>query len=362
MSAPQPASGFDFRPLDGLVSRAVRDSVFPGASIAVLYRGRMVFHKAFGRMTYDPSGTPVDTLTVYDLASLTKTVATTSIAMQLRERDSLDLDAPVSRYLPRFSQNGKNTVTVRNLLLHNSGLRAHELFYRNCSSPEEVLDAICADSLLARPGTTTIYSDLGFIVLGKIIEKVTGTPLGENFRRRFSEPLGMRSTVFNPSALIRSRTAPVETDTAWHFKQPRPLVHDQNAALLGGVAGHAGLFSTTGDLAKFVRMMTGKGRVKGRTFFKPSTVLSFTSRSGQDTRALGWDLRALSGPSSAGDYFSSSSWGHLGFTGTSIWVDPQKDLAVIVLSNRVYPTSDNIRIRTFRPLLHDTVVRCIDGK
>jgi CubicO group peptidase (beta-lactamase class C family) len=356
---PQKVFGIDFRPLDTLVGKAVRDSVFPGASMVVLHKGRMVYHKAFGKMTYDRGSLPVDTTTVYDLASLTKAIATTSVTMQLWERDSLDLDAPVSRYLPQFSQNGKAAVTVRNLLLHNSGLRAHALFYKTCRTPDEVIDAICADSLLAAPGKVTTYSDLGFIVLGRIIEKITGKSLAENFYRRFSAPLGMTSTMFNPSSRLLSRTAPVEADTSWHFDRLRPRVHDQNAALLDGVAGHAGLFSTTGDLAKFMSMMT-RQETSGDTFFlKPSTVRMFTSRTGRNARALGWDLRAQSGPSTAGDYFSPEAWGHLGFTGTSIWVDPKQELAVIFLSNRVYPSSENIRIRAFRPILHDTVAECL---
>jgi CubicO group peptidase (beta-lactamase class C family) len=156
-----------------------------------------------------------------------------------------------------------------------------------------------------------------------------------------------------------ARVAPVETDNAWHFNRPRPLVHDQNAALLNGVAGHAGLFSTTGDLVLFIRMMMQEGHLGTTEYFKPSTVRKFTSRSGSNERALGWDLRPTSGKSSAGNLFSSSSWGHLGYTGTSIWVDPRQELAVIFLCNRVYPTSANIKIRSFRPLLHDTVARSL---
>jgi len=321
----------------------------------------VVFHRAFGHLGYGPAA-PADTTTIYDLASLTKAVATTGIVMQLVERDSLDLDAPVSRYFPAFGTHGKERVTVRNLMLHNSGLRAHTLFCRSCGTPEEVFGAIAGDSLLSAPGSKTLYSDLGFITLGRIVETITGKSLASNFRQRFSLPLGMQSTMFTPPAPYLNRIAPTEQDTTWHFGTKRPLVHDQNAALLGGIAGHAGLFSTTGDLVTYVRMLMQGGTYNGKQYFRPETVRMFTTRTGHNSRALGWDLRSPEGGSSAGSLFSVSSWGHLGFTGTSIWVDPEKDLAVIMLSNRVNPTSANIRIRTFRPLLHDTVVRCIEGK
>ncbi|MCF8382620.1 MAG: beta-lactamase family protein [Chlorobium sp.] len=358
---PRPATATDFRPLEEIAQQAVSDGVFPGTSIAVIHRGRVVFHRAFGRQAYSPSSRVADTTTIYDLASLTKAVVTTGLAMQLVERDSLDLDAPVARYLPKFGSRGKEKVRVRNLMLHNSGLRAHTLFHKTCRTPDEVFRAIDADTLLSAPGTKTLYSDLGFITLGRIVATITGKNLEANFRQRFAIPLGMRHTLFNPPSILLGSIAPTEQDTSWHFETKRPLVHDQNAALLGGVAGHAGLFSTTGDLVPYVLMLMQNGSCKGKLYARPETVRRFTSRSGRDSRALGWDLRSIEGSSSAGTAFSASSWGHLGFTGTSIWVDPEKDLAVIMLSNRVHPSSDNIKIRKFRPLLHDTVVRCISG-
>lgn len=359
LALPRQAAAGDFRPLETLVENALREGVFPGTGIAVIHRGKTIFHKAFGRQTYAAASPAADTATIYDLASLTKPVVTTGIVMQLVERDSLDLDAPVSRYLPAFASRGKQSVTVRNLMLHNSGLRAHTLYHKTCRTPEEVFQAIDADTLLSTPGVRTLYSDLGFITLGRIVETVTGRTLDANFRQRFALPLGMRHAMFNPPASLLGSIAPTEQDTTWHFRTKRPLVHDQNAALLGGVAGHAGLFSTTGDLVPYIRMLMQGGTYEGKQYFTPETVRMFTTRTGRNSRALGWDLRSLEGLSSAGTAFSTSSWGHLGFTGTSIWIDPEKDLAVIMLSNRVHPTSENIRIRKFRPLLHDTVVQCI---
>ncbi len=358
LSIPEELSAYNFKPLEAVVEHAISDTVFPGASLAVLYKGKVVFHKAFGRMTYSPKSAAVDTTTIYDLASLTKAVVTTSIVMQLVERDSLSLRAPVARYLPDFAKNGKGKVTIEQLLRHTSGLRAHTYFSKSCTTPKELFNAIAADTLLSAPGKTTLYSDLGFMLLGKIVETITGKSLASNFHERFATPLGMKSTMFTPPPSLIPRIAPVEKDTLWPFRKERPLVHDQNAALLGGVAGHAGLYATTGDLLLMTAMMMNDGSRNGQVYFRPATLRTFLARS-NSPRALGWDLRSPEGHSSAGDFFSNSSYGHLGFTGTSIWIDPEKKLAVILLSNRVYPTSDNIKIRTFRPLLHNTVVQCL---
>ncbi len=348
----------DFRPLEAVMEKAVSDTVFPGASLAVLYKGEVVFHKAFGRMTYSHQSRAAETTTIYDLASLTKAVATTSIAMQLVERDSLSLRAAVSSYLPGFAKNGKERVTIEQLMRHTSGLRAHTFFAKSCTTPEELFQAIEADTLLTVPGTTTLYSDLNFMLLGKIIENITGHTLAANFHQRFAAPLGMSATMFTPPPSLAWRVAPVEKDTLWPFKVPRPLVNDQNAALLGGVAGHAGLFSTTSDLLCFIQMIMQGGSLNHLDYFRPTTLRKFLSRT-EYPRAIGWDLRSLDGHSSAGELFSSSAYGHLGYTGTSIWVDPEKELAVIMLSNRVYPSSENIKIRKFRPLLHNSIVQCL---
>jgi CubicO group peptidase (beta-lactamase class C family) len=361
IALPARALAYDFRPVEAAVEKAVSDSVFPGASLAVLYKGRVVFHKAFGRMTYAPESSPVDTTTMYDLASLTKAVATTSIVMQLVERDSLSIQDPVSKYLPDFGTNGKEKVTIEHLLRHTSGLRAHTYFSADCRTPEEVFKAIESDSLLSTPGKTTLYSDLGFMLLGKIVTTITHQSLAANFHARFAEPLGMHSTMFTPPPSFTRRIAPAGMDKLWPFSTERPLVHDQNAALLGGIAGHAGLYSTTGDLLRLTGVLIRGGTDGHRVYLRKHTLNKFLSRSNSE-RALGWDLRSLSGHSSAGDFFSASSYGHLGFTGTSIWIDPEQELAVILLSNRVWPTSDNIKIRSFRPLIHNTVAASLGLK
>ncbi|MEI8102615.1 MAG: serine hydrolase domain-containing protein [Chlorobium sp.] len=356
---PVQLKAYHFKPLEVALRKAVCDSVFPGASVAVLYQRKVVFHKAIGRMTYNQGSAPVDTTTLYDLASLTKAIATTSMVMQLVERDSLSLQTPVATYLADFGKNGKEKVTIEQLLRHTSGLRAHTLFSKSCTTSSELFRTIAADTLLTAPGTTTLYSDLGFMILGKIVETTTGKSLASNFAARFAKPLGMSSTLFTPQSSLLRRIAPVEKDTLWPLNIPRPLVHDQNAALLGGIAGHAGLYSTTSDLLRMTAMLMNGGTLEGRRYIKKETLRKFLSRSGT-SRALGWDLRSPDGHSSAGDYFSNTSYGHLGYTGTSLWIDPEKQLAVILLSNRVYPTSANIRIRKFRPLFHNTVVQCLE--
>ncbi|HHE31745.1 MAG TPA: class A beta-lactamase-related serine hydrolase [Chlorobaculum parvum] len=347
----------NFRRLDAAMQEAVNDGVFPGASLAVIYKSKTVYHQAFGNLTYNLKDPAAETTTIYDAASLTKPIVTTSIIMQLVERDSLDLHAPVAKYLPNFACNGKKAITIEQLMRHNSGLRAHTFFAETCHTPGEVFQAIEQDTLAYKPKAKTKYSDLGFILLGRIIEKVTGQSLPANFHARFSGPLGMKSTMFNPPQQLQPYIAPTAPDTTWTLPRWRPLVNDQNAALLGGAAGHAGLFTTTGDLMKMVKMLMGGGKYNGHRYIQAKTVRMFLKKT-DAPRALGWDI-ITPGKSSAGSRFSDKSWGHLGYTGTSIWVDPKKDLAVILLSNRVWPTEENKKIRKFRPLLHDTVVKCL---
>lgn len=356
---PTQAKAPDFTRLDKLMSRAVADSVFPGASLAVIYKDKTVYHKAVGNLTYNLKAPIARTTTIYDAASLTKPIVTTSIVMQLVERDSIDLNAPVARYLPNFACNGKDKITIEQLMRHNSGLRGHDFYAKTCRTPNEVFRAIEQDSLVYKPGTATKYSDLGFILLGRIIEQVTGQSLAANFHTRFAGPLGMKSTTFNPPPRLQWRIAPTAPDTTWTLDRQRPLVNDQNAALLGGAAGHAGLFTTTGDLMKMVRMLMNDGKYKGQRYIKKKTVRKFLKKKKRWPKGIGWDFVAPE-KSSAGSYFSEKSWGHLGYTGTSIWVDPKRDLAVILLSNRVWPTEENKKIRKFRPLLHDTVVECLN--
>jgi beta-N-acetylhexosaminidase len=356
------AVGFDpkkLKALDDILLKAISDSSFPSAVLLVAKDGVIVYHKAFGTYDYSPSARRIDTGTMFDLASLTKVVATTSAAMKLVDEKKIALDDPVVKYLPAFGQNGKQQITIRNLLLHNSGLQGIKRFYLTCSNPSQLLDTLYSLPLIYRTGDSTVYSDPGIITLGKVVEKVSGTTLDRFAAREFFIPLHMENTMFNPPESRWSRIAPTEIDTVWR-KQLSPVrgkVHDENAAVLGGVAGQAGLFSTASDLAVFMEMLMNGGTYAGKRYIQEATVRMFTRKqSNHSDRALGWDTKSNTGYSSAGKLFSPNSYGHTGFTGTSVWADPDRHLFVILLTNRVYPTRENTKIYRVRPAVHDAVI------
>ena len=251
-------------------------------------------------------------------------------------------------------------MTLRHLLLHRSGFPPFRRFFLFCHNAEEMLDSVFATPLIAPPGDTTVYSDLGMITMGKVVEAVTHMPLSDFVRKEFYEPLGMTSTMFVPPPTLLPRIVPTEVDTLWRKTLVHGSVHDENAALLGGVSGHAGLFSTARDLAIFVQMLLNEGVYGGRRYLSSDIVRTFTRvrPPGQD-RYLGWDAKSPHG-SSAGDLFSPSSFGHTGFTGTSVWVDPERQLGVILLTNRVHPTRANTKLFSVRPAFHNAVVRALE--
>ncbi len=355
-------AGFDperLLALDSIIEHAIRDSAFPAAQLAVVRDGILVYNKPFGTYTYDSSLRPIDYTTVFDLASVSKVIGTTSAVMKLFDQGRIALDDSVGTYLPQFREGPKSAITIRHLIRHRAGFPPFRRFFLMCSTAEEALDSIYATPLVAVPGDTTIYSDIGMITMGKVVEKITGMPLSEFVQNEFFLPLGMKNTMYNPPADIHDRVAPTEIDTLWRKALVCGQVHDENAALLGGVAGHAGLFSTASDLAIYMQMLLNKGTYGGIRFLKESTVIEFTRKyvQGQD-RYLGWDMKSVLG-SSAGSLFSPSSFGHTGFTGTSIWTDPERKLSVILLTNRVHPTRANLKIARIRPAVHDAVVRAI---
>jgi beta-glucosidase-like glycosyl hydrolase/CubicO group peptidase (beta-lactamase class C family) len=349
-----------FRAVDSLLLAAVRDSAFPAAQIAVVRKGVLLHEASFGTYTYATGDRSIDGATVFDLASVSKVVGTTTAVMKLVDDGRVTLDDRVVRYLPRLTGGGKDSITVRHLLLHRGGFPSYRRFVAMCRDEREVFDSIYATRLVAPPGDSTIYSDIGMMLLGKVIERICGMTLAEFLREEFFVPLGMRSTMYTPPPLVRMRAAPTERDTVWRHAVVRGTVHDENAALLGGVAGHAGLFSTASDLAVFVQMLMNGGTYGGRRYVRSATVDLFVHTPGAGGRFLGWDRRAAAG-STAGDLFSERAYGHTGFTGTSIWVDPEDALAVILLTNRIHPTRANMKIANVRPLLHDAVVRAARG-
>jgi CubicO group peptidase (beta-lactamase class C family) len=353
---------YNFSKVEKVVKNAIEDSAFPGAVVLVEKDGKIIFEKAFGYFTYDKNSRPMTLNTLFDLASLTKVISTTNCAMICIDRGLFKLDDRVSKYIPEFAANGKENITVRNLLLHNSGLPAFKKYYKMFDNGGDVLEDIYTTKLDYPTGTKTVYSDLGIITLGKIIEKVTGMTLDKFAQREVFNPLGMENTMYNPPDSLKKYCAPTEYDNYWRHRQIQGVVHDETASMLGGIAGHAGLFSTAEDIARVLQMLLQDGEFNGNQIIEPGTVKLFTKQqSKESTRALGWDTKSKTG-SSAGDLFSDDSYGHTGFTGTSVWTDPERKLFVVFLTNRVYPSRENHKLFKVRPALHNAVIETLENK
>ena len=370
--------------MDGIISEAVADGATPGAVLAIARHGRFVRLRGYGKLDWAESADPADPRSIYDLASLTKVVGTTTAAMLLVDEGRLDLEAAVVDYLPWWAAGdaAKENVTVRQLLLHRAGLPPFRRFYLEMEGIDAYLSAIGGLELDYQPGTQTVYSDIGFMTLAFIIERVSGQALDEFLEERVWDRLGMHDTGFRPAGAIRNRIAPTEVDTAFRNTHVHGVVHDENAYAIGGVAGHAGLFSTATDLAVVAQMLLDEGRVVGcerldsggrdricadgvtgpLRLLSEETVREFTRRfDSQASHALGWDTPG--DQSSAGDYFTRDAFGHTGFTGTSIWIDPELDLFVVLLTNRVNPTRDNAKHVPLRRAIHDAAALAItDGE
>ena len=318
--------------IDRVVLNGIHAGGFPGAAVVVGRDGYAVVKRGYGRLTWAPDGPPVDEHTIYDLASLTKVVATTSAIMALVDDGKLDLDAPVRNYVPAFSGGAKDRVTVRHLLTHRSGLPAGRDLWRSAASPAEARRQVLESKLYCEPGACYEYSDLGADVLGFVAETVSGRRLDEFVEERVFGPLGMTDTFFRPAAELRGRIAPTEIAPPRGYPL-RGEVHDENAYALGGVAGHAGLFSTAADLSVFAQTLLNGGVYRGVRVFADSTVRLFTRRAA-GTRALGWDTCDKN--SACGELMGEPAYGHTGFTGTSLWLDPEQRMFVLLLTNRVY--------------------------
>jgi CubicO group peptidase (beta-lactamase class C family) len=365
---PRERSRIDFSEVDRVIEAAIADGAFPGAVVAIGHRGKLVHLEAFGRQTYAPDAPAIETDTLFDIASLTKVVATTTVAMILVDDGKLDLDARVDRYLPGFTGPGKERVTVRHLLAHAAGIEWWTPLFREVEGEAAYVERIVAMPLASEPGAKEVYSDLGIILLGAILEQLSGTPLDRLVAERVLQPLGMNDTLYRPPAELVPRIAPTERDDAWRGRVIHGEVHDENAFAMGGMAPHAGLFSTATDLARFAQMMLDGGRAEGgpagdHRIVERATIALFTRRAGivpGSDRALGWDTKSAEG-STAGTLFSPSSFGHTGFTGTSLWIDPERDLYLILLTNRVHPTRENRKIALVRPAVADAVVRAIES-
>ena len=358
-------------PYDSIVLSGIRRGAYPGAVLVVGRKDRIVYAKGYGHLTWS-SRSPADLpdSTLFDLASLTKAVATTTAAMILVDRGRLALDTPVVRYLPEFHGAGTAGITVRMLLTHTSGLRGDlptpEL--RALDGPAALLRAVLAETPRTPPGSRVVYSDLNFVLLGEIIGRVSGEPLDRFVTREVFAPLGLADTRYLPPARLAARAAPTGL---WHGHPVAGAVNDPTAAKAGGVSGNAGLFSTGSDLARFAQfLLRGGTRPDGTPLVSPGTLRLFTTRSpqadvGPDHRALGWEAVPTDEKvSSAGTRFGPRSFGHTGWTGTSLWVDPDRDLFVILLTNRAFAPRSRTPftvLKEVRGRLADAAARWSDG-
>jgi CubicO group peptidase (beta-lactamase class C family) len=362
----------------GILTEAIDARAFPAASIAITHHDRLIALKSFGHFTYGegPAGAPlfsrtsreggdfdVKLATLFDLASITKTVATTTAAMILYERGLLELEAPVVGVVPEFKTDStgspdprRSDITFRMLLAHSSGLPAYEKLFLKAHSRDALLQAAFTTPLSADPGTRAEYSDIGFILLTAALERLAGESLDVFCQREVFGPLAMINTIFNPAPDTRSKIPPTADDRTFRNRIIQGEVQDENASVLGGVAGHAGLFSTAENLARFAHVLLHDGR----PILRPETVALFTRREPAPpgtSRAMGWDTP--SSPSQSGKYFGAHSFGHLGYTGTSLWIDPDRRLSTILLTNRTWPDCANQAIKQVRPRFHDAVIEAL---
>lgn len=352
-----------FEDIAAAVETGISRGVYPGAVVVVGRHDRILYARGFGRFTWNSSAPiPHPDSTLWDVASLSKVVATTSAMMLLVDRAAVDLDAAVSRYLPRFSGGAKDSVTVRQLLNHTSGLKSYVQFFKLADSREEVIDLLYQEPLQRRPGARAVYSDLNAILLGLLVEAVSGVGLDVFVHQEVFLPVRMDNTRYRLPPSERNRAAPTGV---WRGHPVGGVVNDQNAVALDGVAGHAGLFSTGYDLARYAQWWLNDGAVPGGRLIRPETVQRFLSRSpNSGSRLLGWDTRDpdFPPPSVFGSLVSSSAYGHTGWTGTELWIDPARDLFLVFLTNRSFApkTSGSIRaLREVRARLSDAVIRAV---
>lgn len=321
--------------IDDVIAEGLRYERMPGCVVLVGYRGKITWLKSYGFRQVKPDLVPMTTDTVFDLASLTKPIATATSILLLIEDGLVELDAPATKYIPEFGVEGKEVITIRQLLTHQSGLLPDNSIKDYENGRAAAFLRIHELDLRAEPGTRFMYSDVGFIVLGEIVERVSGKALDVFANERIFTPLGMSETGFNPPADLKKRAAPTqERNGEWM----RGEVHDPRAFRMGGVAGHAGLFSTAEDLARYAQMLINNGRLGEMRILKPETsqLMQTSQEVSSGVRTLGWDRRT-GYSSNRGDLFSPDAFGHGGFTGTALWIDPEQEMIVIFLSNRIHP-------------------------
>ena len=345
-----------------ILRSGIDERAFPGASVAIGYRGKLIAHKGLGHFTYDATSPVVTSETVYDLASVTKVLATTAACMILYDRGQFKLDQPLAELLPGFADIGteqkdaRRQVTLQMLLAHSSGLPAYVKLFQTAHNKDDLIRQALQVPLTAAPGSHAEYSDIGFILLGQALEKLSGEPLDQFCQREIFARLNLGQTCFNPSAELKPAIPPTEDDRTFRHRLIRGEVNDENASVMGGVAGHAGCFASSLDVSVFAQCMLQGGT----PLVKKETLEIFTRR--QDSppgtsRALGWDTPSQ--PSQSGKYFSSRSYGHLGYTGTSLWIDPDRQLSITLLTNRTWPDRGSQSIKQIRPAFHDAVIEVL---
>ena len=367
----QPLHGaaVDTTVFDEAVEDGIREGVYPGAALVVGSHDRILLAKGYGRLTWSARspGVSVDS-TLWDLASLTKVVATTPSLMLLVERGQVGLDTPVVRYVPEFNSPGTAPITVRQLLTHTSGLRG-TLPLKDAPDSATALMMVLTTVPVAPPGSRMVYSDLNAILLGEIVRRVSGLPLDAFVTREVYKPLGLDQTLlFRPPKRLEPRTAPTGL---WHGHPIAGIVNDPNAARPGGVAGHAGLFATAQGLARYAQFMLDKGTAPGnRHIIQKETIEQFTqiavpARRGVSARTLGWEaLPTGEETSSAGTMFGPRSYGHTGWTGTSLWIDPDRNVFVLLLTNRAFDPHTRgsfTKLKQIRGRVADAAARSIDA-
>lgn len=351
--------------VDMIMQQAINDSVFPGGVVGVMKNGALVWSQGYGYHDYSKTKAVSDT-DVYDLASLTKVISTTTAIMKLIDDGRLSLDDIVADFIPEFETDQKRDITIEQMLLHTSGLPAFKVYVDKLKTRGEILDAIKNEPLEAAPGERYTYSDLGFILLAEIVEEITGQRIDRFVRSKFFRPMGMYSTHFNPRGVGRwmtQRIPPTEIDDVYNRGTVQADVHDERAYFMDGVAGHAGLFSNVKDIAMFSQMLLNGGTYAGREYLSPEIIEQFTiKQSPLNQRAYGYD-RKSEGFSTAGSLTSNNSFGHTGFTGTSLWVDPDNDIAIILLTNRTYPDRNlGSGIGRIRASIADAIMNSIQSE
>ena len=366
MSPPLPISAYEaqdavFQRAFRVLQDAIKDRAFPAAAVAVTHCGRMVALEAFGHFTFEPDAPLVASDSVFDLASVSKVIATTTMAMILYDRRLLDLQLPVVNIVPEFSGQDarRREITFSQLLAHSSGLPAYEKLFLKARTKADLLAAAFSVPLANNPGAKSEYSDIGFIILGVALERLAGKPIDRFCQQEVFENLAMQQTAFNPASARRNKIVPTADDRSFRHRIIQGEVQDENASVLGGVAGHAGLFANPTDVATFANALLAGGQRMVRS----ETIALFTRRQSSPphtSRALGWDTPST--PSQSGKYFSATSYGHLGYTGTSLWIDPQRQVSITLLTNRTWPDCGNRAIKTVRPAFHDAVMEALGAQ